>query len=132
MFYFLTERHDNYKFPYKYSHPDELFYNPTDAQDNDLDTSDDPRSYRSIQRRKLNHFTENSMSYFASSKTRFIRSVIDRQTAERFQTVRKRCRRTVRRNCQTQVVSRVYKTNRRISSSSPYFSGSMKNLRFLS
>ena len=54
-----------------------------------------------------------------SDKRRFKRGVIDRQTGERFQTVRKRCRRVAQRTCGVQITpSKVYKTNRRTSSSS--------------
>ena len=54
-----------------------------------------------------------------SEKRRFKRGAIDRQTGERFQTVRKRCRRVAQRTCGDQnTPSKIYKTIRRTSSSS--------------
>ena len=73
------------------------------------------------------HETENLNSVqprSPSEKRRFKRGAIDRQTGERFQTVRKRCRRIAQRTCGARnTPSKIFKTNRRTSSSSFYPNG---------
>ena len=112
-FFHFTERLSNYNFPYEFSHPDEYLYN---LADEGIDNSQQPIHLNPVKRRSLDSMIENGMSSFPSLKTRFVRSVIERQTGERFQTVRKRCRRVVQRTCGSQAASRVYETDKRTSS----------------
>ena len=111
IFFYLTERQDAYNFPYEFSHPDEYWYNHVADIDDTFDTSYETDNLNSVQPRS------------SSEKRRFKRGAIDRQTGERFQTVRKRCRRVAQRTCGARNTPRIYKTNRRTSSSSFYPKG---------
>ena len=110
--FYLTERQDTYKFPYKFSHPDEYLYNHVVDIDDTFDTSYETENLNSVQPSS------------PSKKRRFKRGAIDRQTGERFQTVRKSCRRVAQRTCGAQnTPSKIYKTNRRASTSVLYSNG---------
>ena len=105
-FFYLTERQDAYNFPYEFSHPDEYWYNHVANIDDTFDSSYETDNFDSVQPRS------------PSEKSRFKRGAIERQTGERFQTVRKRCRRVAQRTCGARnTPSKIYKTNRRTSSS---------------
>lgn len=106
-FYYI-ERHDHYNFPYEFSRPDEYFYN---LSDEDVDNLNQLGHLNVI-----DAFMEKGQSSFPSLKPRFIRSVIDRQTGERFQTVRKRCRRVSQGACGSRAASRLYDTDQTASS----------------
>ena len=111
-FFNIKERRDTYNFPYEFSHPDEYLYNHVADIDETFDTTYETDNLNSVQPKN------------PSEKRRFKRSTIDRQTGERFQTVRKRCRRVAQRICGAQnTPSKIYKTNRRTSSSSHYPNG---------
>ena len=87
-------------------------YNHVGEIDDTFDAFYETENLNSVQPRSL------------SENRRFKRSVIDRQTGERFQTVRKMCRRVAQRTCGAQnTPGKIYKTNRRTSSSSHYLNG---------